>query len=277
MTDRQIIISLVVSLLIHLSLIPAASVILLSRNPLSSPTAVTLLEISQSDKGEESVTPVSLTKPQAKITAPKLLSKPQILRYQSPDRAKDSHEQEKAAETPPPKNPKSALPETVSAPEALWGVGSKPGEVEGSAAGSGNLFDKAHEDFAGGMALRRGGDGQGGSEFSRGGSGDSTSGGPSDSGKALSSLARPLGGYQIKPQYPDAARRAGAQGTTVLRLRILETGRVEEVRIEKSTGRRDLDEAAAEAARKWLFEPARVGKEPVAVWVTLPVEFKLLD
>ena len=37
----------------------------------------------------------------------------------------------------------------------------------------------------------------------------------------------------------------------------------------------DLDRAAIEAVKTWLFEPARRGKEPVPVWVTLPVRFGL--
>lgn len=43
----------------------------------------------------------------------------------------------------------------------------------------------------------------------------------------------------------------------------------------ESAGHRDLDSAAAEAVKKWLFEPARAGKTPVAVWVLLPVKFEL--
>ena len=34
-----------------------------------------------------------------------------------------------------------------------------------------------------------------------------------------------------------------------------------EVLIEKSAGFRELDFSAAEAVKKWLFEPARRGKE----------------
>ena len=52
-------------------------------------------------------------------------------------------------------------------------------------------------------------------------------------------------------------------------------GKVGEVNVEKSAGFRDLDFAAAEAVKKWLFEPARRGKEPVSVWVMLPVKFEL--
>ena len=38
---------------------------------------------------------------------------------------------------------------------------------------------------------------------------------------------------------------------------------------------RDLDSAAADAVKKWLFEPARIGQQPIAVWVLLPVKFEL--
>ena len=37
----------------------------------------------------------------------------------------------------------------------------------------------------------------------------------------------------------------------------------------------ELDFSAAEAVKKWLFEPARRGKEAVQVWVLLPVKFEL--
>jgi len=47
------------------------------------------------------------------------------------------------------------------------------------------------------------------------------------------------------------------------------------VQVQSSAGRADMDRAAVEAVRTWLFEPARRGKEAVAVWVTLPVRFEL--
>jgi protein TonB len=84
-----------------------------------------------------------------------------------------------------------------------------------------------------------------------------------------------LGGYQVKPLYPESARKAGAQGITLLKLRVLENGKVGEVQIEQSAGHPDLDMAAADAVRRWLFEPARMGKQPIAVWVLLPVKFEL--
>jgi protein TonB len=97
----------------------------------------------------------------------------------------------------------------------------------------------------------------------------------SGTGDGVTSLARPLGGYQTTPHYPEAARREGAEGVVTLRFEVLATGKVGTVQVQRSAGRLDLDRAAVEAVRTWLFEPARRGKEAVAVWVTLPVRFEL--
>ncbi len=87
--------------------------------------------------------------------------------------------------------------------------------------------------------------------------------------------ARPQGGYQVRPAYPSAPRRLGIQGTTTLRVHILADGRIGDVRVEHSAGHPDLDQAAMEAVRRWRFEPARRGADAVAMWVLLPVEFRL--
>ena len=94
-------------------------------------------------------------------------------------------------------------------------------------------------------------------------------------GDGVTSFARPLGGYQTTPRYPEAARREGAEGVVTLRFEVLASGKVGTVQVRRSAGRQDLDRAAVEAIRAWLFEPARRGKEAVAVWVTLPVRFEL--
>lgn len=91
----------------------------------------------------------------------------------------------------------------------------------------------------------------------------------------LTSFARPVGGYQTRPRYPDSARRQGIEGETLLRFQVLATGRVSSVSVARSAGHPDLDRSAVEAVQTWLFEPARRGKEAVAVWVTLPVRFQL--
>ena len=51
--------------------------------------------------------------------------------------------------------------------------------------------------------------------------------------------------------------------------------RVGDVIVQETAGHPDLDEAAAEAVRRWRFDPARRGSDPVAMWVLQPVEFRL--
>jgi periplasmic protein TonB len=87
--------------------------------------------------------------------------------------------------------------------------------------------------------------------------------------------AIPRGGYQHRPAYPSSARRLGVQGTTLLSVLVADDGRVAEVVVKQSAGHPDLDQAAADAVRRWRFEPARRGSEAVAMWVLLPVEFRL--
>ena len=95
---------------------------------------------------------------------------------------------------------------------------------------------------------------------------------PSD---RVTQRAIPQGGYQHRPAYPSSARRLGLQGTTLLTVLVADDGRVANVVVTQSAGHPDLDQAAAEAVRRWRFEPARRGTEKVAMWVQLPVEFRL--
>ena len=89
--------------------------------------------------------------------------------------------------------------------------------------------------------------------------------------------ARPRGGYQVRPVYPESARRAGIQGTTLLRIYIERDGRVGDVSVQRSAGHQALDEAAADAVRRWRFEPALNSAGPVSMWALVPVEFRISD
>ena len=107
------------------------------------------------------------------------------------------------------------------------------------------------------------------------GSGADVAGVPRAGGDGLTSFARPRGGYQTRPAYPETARRAGVEGVSVLRFQVLADGKVGGVTVERSAGHEDLDRVAIAAVRTWRFDPARRGAEAVAVWVTLPVRFEL--
>jgi protein TonB len=89
--------------------------------------------------------------------------------------------------------------------------------------------------------------------------------------------ARPRGGYQVRPVYPEVARRAGIQGTTLLRIHIEADGHVSDVSVQRSAGHQSLDEAAADAVRRWRFEPALNSAGPVSMWAVVPVEFRISD
>jgi TonB family protein len=274
MNDRWLVSSFTASSLIHLSLIPVAALILHAKplKPITVPIElVDVPRVEEPKKVEVAPPPPPTPKPKPQnITAPKLLSKA-VLETTPPLPAGNTKEEIKEK---PVEEPLASLPDNSGTAKAGWNVGSRAAEAEGSAAGAGNLFGKGDVGVVAGAGVEGGGGGRGTSGLGRGAKGDGTGGGVG-SGEALSGLARPLGGYQVKPRYPESARRAGVQGVTLLRVRVLESGRVSDVIVEQSAGFRDLDLSAMDAVKKWLFEPARRGKEAVAVWVMLPVKFEL--
>ncbi len=72
-------------------------------------------------------------------------------------------------------------------------------------------------------------------------------------------------------EFPAAAWRRGAAGTTVLKLRITPEGVVDSVLVLSSCGHGDLDSAAVANARRLRYRAAEQGGEPVEVWGRLPV------
>ena len=82
---------------------------------------------------------------------------------------------------------------------------------------------------------------------------------------------------KVDPQYPQSARQAGQEGTVVLKIQILSTGRSGEIVIARSSGYQVLDEAAVTAVRQWQFIPAKDlnSSRSVTCTTTLPVSFRL--
>lgn len=81
----------------------------------------------------------------------------------------------------------------------------------------------------------------------------------------------------VKPKYPDIARKAGIEGMVILKILVDTDGHVMDAIVLKSLGNVGCDEAAIEAARQCLFEPALQRDKPVRVWVSYPVRFVLKD
>jgi protein TonB len=77
----------------------------------------------------------------------------------------------------------------------------------------------------------------------------------------------------VPPRYPDIAREAQTEGEVLLRVLVGKDGRVADVHVDQSVPM--FDEAAVQAARKWVFRPALSGNRPVAVWIVRRVRFRL--
>ena len=173
---------------------------------------------------------------------------------------------------PPMPPPSAPAPEPTPLPEA------KPEPISPStrAETPSTAPTAGTETFKGGdVDLGRGGATGGKSGQSLAALGPSSSPLGAEGTGTLTSFAIPKGGYQMKPVYPESARRAGIEGTSLLRFEINEQGMVNKVTVEKSAGHEDLDRAAMVAIQRWRFEPARRGTQAVAVWVTLPIRFEL--
>lgn len=81
----------------------------------------------------------------------------------------------------------------------------------------------------------------------------------------------------VKPRYPGKARRAGWEGTTVLKVLVDPDGAPDRVAVDRTSGFEVLDAAAVKAVQRWKFHPARRGTDAVASWVRIPVAFKLKE
>jgi len=100
-------------------------------------------------------------------------------------------------------------------------------------------------------------------------------GGGLDFGGAIGLDEPPKVVFKVLPKYPELARKAGKEGIVILKILITRTGRVAKVVVLSAPGKLGFAEAAVEAVQQWKFEPPTVNGEPVDVWCTLPIRFKL--
>ena len=100
-----------------------------------------------------------------------------------------------------------------------------------------------------------------------------TDGGMSEPGGDVSN---PVPIREVRPQYTNEAMRARLEGPIELAVVVLANGTVGDVRVTRSFNPAlGLDAAAIEAAKQWLFSPARRQGRAVDVRVRLILEFKL--
>jgi protein TonB len=79
---------------------------------------------------------------------------------------------------------------------------------------------------------------------------------------------------RVEPQFPDAARQAGIEGSVFAKLWIDKEGKVKDVVILKSPSNL-FDQPVIDAARQWVFTPAVMNSGPVAVWFPVKFTFNL--
>ena len=90
----------------------------------------------------------------------------------------------------------------------------------------------------------------------------------SNSGQMRSAVLADANGC-AKPDYPVRAARNGETGTVTLALLVGTDGRVQDSRIQSSSGSRELDRAAVNALSLCKFQPAMNGGTAEAGWAQL--------
>ena len=78
---------------------------------------------------------------------------------------------------------------------------------------------------------------------------------------------------QVSPEYPLEAREAGVQGAVFVKLLVGPDGKVRDAVVIK--GEKVFWDAAVRAASQFVFRPAVQNDKPVAVWVMIPMQFRL--
>ncbi|WP_378953667.1 energy transducer TonB [Pelosinus sp. sgz500959] len=81
----------------------------------------------------------------------------------------------------------------------------------------------------------------------------------------------------LRPAYPYEARRAGWEGTVVIRILVGTDGSPSAVTVRTSSGYSVLDDAAAQGVKSWRFSPARQSDKPVESYYDVRVKFDLAD
>jgi TonB family protein len=77
------------------------------------------------------------------------------------------------------------------------------------------------------------------------------------------------------PDYPDEAREKGHEGAVIVEAVVDVDGTVESAEVTQSSGYRELDKAAKDAAKQWVFsEPVKDG-QPVRTVVVITFKFEL--
>src|SRR5678815_380233 len=79
--------------------------------------------------------------------------------------------------------------------------------------------------------------------------------------------------FTVQPEYPMLAARTRVQGTVVLEAVVTRSGTIDPSRLRVVRGHPMLTPAAVEAVRKWRYQPTVLNGEPVEVLAEITVNF----
>jgi protein TonB len=97
---------------------------------------------------------------------------------------------------------------------------------------------------------------------------------PSDEPLVISGeIRKPIRVKEVRPDYPEHARRARLEGDVVLEVVVDREGEVESVRV--LSGNEIFRRSAVEAVRRWRYRPALQNGTPVKVVMSVIVEFRI--
>ena len=93
----------------------------------------------------------------------------------------------------------------------------------------------------------------------------------------MDDIIRPRLYAKVDPVYPPEAKQANIEGTVVLKIQILPSGRTGNISVYRSSGNSQLDQAAIDAVENWQFIPAKSGSTGQAISCNIiqPIAFQL--
>ena len=96
---------------------------------------------------------------------------------------------------------------------------------------------------------------------------------PANAVRVGGNVSQPTKTKHVAPVYPPLAQSASVQGVVIIEAIIGGDGKVQDARVLRSIPL--LDQAALDAVKQWEFTPTMLNGSPVAVIMTVTLQFTL--
>ena len=103
---------------------------------------------------------------------------------------------------------------------------------------------------------------------------DATKAAPEPVYRAGGTVKPPHVFFSPDPEYTTKARNEHQKGTVVIKIVVGADGLPRDIKVDRSLSS-DLDKAAMDAVKKWIFTPGTKDGKPVAVQISVTVSFHL--